>query len=430
MNKYLFIISYFFGISSFCWGQEGEKIIFDLEGTAEISHISYLKKESEKINHHNEGTLRFQGNVTFNQKLAFKSVFEARKDLQDSYRNRLYLREVFFTISRKKVDLKIGKQIVNWGTADIYNPTDNSNPRDYSDFFDFDNNKLGVWMVHLKYFHDNNHFTELLFSPSLPALAVPNPHSRWVLGLPSKMTNPLDLSIVSPIHYGYTNLRPTFREAGYSIGVKNGYTINGWDVSHSFLASADFSPTFDLRISTIQEREIKALFEPNFQRLYTLGFDFSKAFKKFGLKGEAALKILSSPGDNAQVETAYLEYIIGIEHTFSQLLFQKNLRVLLQWVQQINLENQALASDNVRFFLQKAISLRTELVLNYFSSFTIQTFYNIADKNVYLRPSLKYRILDGWTTTIQGDLLFGKASGFLGQYRNNDRLQLSVTYNF
>ena len=102
----------------------------------------------------------------------------------------------------------------------------------------------------------------------------------------------------------------------------------------------------------------------------------------------------------------------------------------MQWIQQIDVENKRLTSDNIRFFLQRTINLRTELAINYFSSFTIQTLYTLDAKNLYIRPSLKYRILNGLTVIAQSDLFFGQPSGFLGKYIDNDRFQLRVTYDF
>lgn len=430
MSKYISYSFFFCCLPFLVSGQTTQKINFDIQGTVELDHISYIKKEQGKINSRNEGTLTLKGNIDFNEKIVFKSVFEARKDLQDNYRDRLYLREAYFTFSSEKADLKIGKQIINWGTADIYNPTDNINPVDYSDFFDFEDNKLGVWMANLKYFYDDNHFTELIISPSLPALAVPNPDSRWVLRLPKSMPNPLMPSTLKNIQYHYEGLRPNFQDAGLLLGIKNGVTVNGWDFSQSFLAGMNYLPDFTSSLVGIKETHVEVALAPSFERLYVLGLDFAKAFKKFGLRGEFALKGLSRPQAKGQLAAAYYEYIIGIDHTFSQLLFQKNVLVILQWIQQIDMENKPIANDNIRFFLQKAINLRTELAINYFSSFTIQTLYTLDAKNLYIRPSLKYRILDGLTVIAQADLLFGKPTGFLGQYINNDRFQLRVTYDF
>ena len=161
-----------------------------------------------------------------------------------------------------------------------------------------------------------------------------------------------------------------------------------------------------------------------------MGFDFATTFKYFGLRGELALKGLSEPNSKSGLATLYYEYTIGIDRTFSQLVFDKNVLVILQWVRQRILREQTPMDNNIRFFLQKSLLLRTELAINYYSSFTIQTLYTLDAQNVYIRPSLKYRILDGLTIVAQADILFGKPNGFLGQFLGNDRWGVSLKYDF
>lgn len=106
--------------------------------------------------------------------------------------------------------MRIGKQLVSWGTADIYSPTNNLNPVDYTDFFDLEDNQLGVWMLRAKRFHTNRFSTEVLISPFLPTIAAPNTDSRWVVGLPKEVPHPSKANIFIPIQYQYINLYPDF----------------------------------------------------------------------------------------------------------------------------------------------------------------------------------------------------------------------------
>ncbi|MDQ7054066.1 MAG: hypothetical protein Q9P14_14720 [candidate division KSB1 bacterium] len=48
-------------------------------------------------------------------------------------------------------DLRIGKQRLNWGTADRLNPTDNLNPDDFSDLVNFAE-KVPTWAVKGSYY--------------------------------------------------------------------------------------------------------------------------------------------------------------------------------------------------------------------------------------------------------------------------------------
>ena len=431
MRKPFLLVAIYWCIAISCLAQKEQKISIDLQGSVELDHISFFQEVAHKINARNEGTFVLKGNITFDEEVSFKTAIESRKDLQDPFRDRIaYVREAYFHFVDKKIDVKAGKQIVNWGTADIYNPNNNINPIDYTDFLELEDNQLGVWMISAKRFHKDNKFTELFVSPVLPALAVPNPVSRWVVGLPKQMPNPLEPEKLLPIVYSYGNLQPRFEDVGLMAGIRNGISANNWDISKSILVGANYTPSFSSSVADIDESGIQVVLEPIYQRLYALGFDFATTFKYFGLRGELALKGLSEPNSKSGLATLYYEYTIGIDRTFSQLVFDKNVLVILQWVRQRILREQTPMDNNIRFFLQKSLLLRTELAINYYSSFTIQTLYTLDAQNVYIRPSLKYRILDGLTIVAQADILFGKPNGFLGQFLGNDRWQVSLKYDF
>ena len=431
MRYYLLLVAISWCIITTGFSQKKQKISIDLQGTLELNYINYFHKKANKINSRQEGTFVLQSTIRFDDEATFKTVIESRKDLQDNYRDRLgYVREAYFHFVDRKMDIKIGKQIVNWGTADMYNPNNNINPIDYTDFFELENNQLGVWMVSAKRFHKHNKFTEVLVNPALPRLAVPNFDSRWVLGLPQQMPNPLDVEKMLPILYSYDKLQPSYRDVGFMIGVRNGIAANNWDISKSILIGANYTPSFSNSLIGIDTSGVQVSLQPVYQRLYALGFDFATTFKNFGLRGELALKGLSEPNSKQGLATLYYEYTIGIDRTFNQLLFDKNVMVLLQWVRQQILRTQEPMENDIRFFLQKALLLRTELAISYYSSFAIQTLYTLDAQNVYIRPSLKYRILNGLTITTLADLLFGKSNGFLGQYLENDRWQIRLTYDF
>ena len=432
MRKLLWLL---FVLSSPIWllsqKEASSKIKFSLQGKVAIDNLVYFKKQAKKINSRNEGTVNLKGTIEFDEEAIFKIQVASRKDLQDDFRDRLgYVREAYFHFVDRKLDMSIGKQLASWGTADIYSPTNNLNPVDYTDFFDLEDNKLGVWMVKAKRFHTNRFFTEVLISPFLPTIAAPNTDSRWVVGLPSQVPHPSETNSFIPIQYNYVNLYPDYKDVGLMMGFRNGVTIGQWDVSQSFLVGPNFTPSFSQGESRLGQSAIQVDLAPIHQRQYVFGIDFATAFKYVGFRGEMALKGLSKENSKRGLSTLYYEYTIGLDRTFSRLIFNKNLTVIAQWVQQIILAEDRPMDNNIRFFLQRAMMLRTELALNYFSSFTIQALNTLDTNSWYIQASLKYRILDGWTVMARTDLVFGKANGFLGQFINNDRLQLKITYDF
>ncbi|MEM1120846.1 MAG: DUF1302 family protein, partial [Bacteroidota bacterium] len=149
MRNYIILLALLLFSSVFLEAQQEDtnKINLSLQGSVELDHISYFNQETGKINHRNEGTFTLKGLLEFDEAARFEMEVESREDLQDDFRRRLfYVRTAFFHLIDRKLDIKIGKQLVNWGAADIYSPINGINPIDYTDFLDMSDNQLGVWM--------------------------------------------------------------------------------------------------------------------------------------------------------------------------------------------------------------------------------------------------------------------------------------------
>lgn len=70
------------------------------------------------------------------------------------------------------LDLTIGKQIINWGTADKINTTSNINPCDFEDILDF-GRKRGVWAINAEYYFAQNYKLQAVLSPFFEPANLP-----------------------------------------------------------------------------------------------------------------------------------------------------------------------------------------------------------------------------------------------------------------
>jgi len=89
------------------------------------------------------------------------------------------LREAYFDLygfPLKNMDLRIGRQRVQWGTADKLNPTDNINPHDYEDIWDFGRH-LGSDGVKISYYPGYFTASAVLLPSFIPAAL---PKGDWM----------------------------------------------------------------------------------------------------------------------------------------------------------------------------------------------------------------------------------------------------------
>ncbi len=98
--------------------------------------------------------------------------FPAVPKIESDYPLHILLWEAFFEFSpfiSENLDVKIGKQRIVWGTADLLNPTDNLNPDDLTDMLDF-GSKITSWAFKASYYLGDNTITGIripFFEPAL-----------------------------------------------------------------------------------------------------------------------------------------------------------------------------------------------------------------------------------------------------------------------
>ena len=105
--------------------------------------VNYLK-ENEIIEGITELNLEFKKEFAFDKKLYLNPVFKLSYDENTDFstlklnekneEDRKYdiLKEAYFDLYLKKADLRVGKQMVSWGSAFKMNPTDVVNPIDFT----------------------------------------------------------------------------------------------------------------------------------------------------------------------------------------------------------------------------------------------------------------------------------------------------------
>ena len=73
----------------------------------------------------------------------------------------------------------------------------------------------------------------------------------------------------------------------------------------------------------------------------------------------------------------------------------------------------------------------TKLLMNQNLILSLFNFYSPSDKDGYIRPQINYKLDDNWTLETGGNLFFGKRNEtFFGQFKDNSNVYVSVRYGF
>jgi hypothetical protein len=233
----------------------------------------------------------------------------------------------FFT---PDLDLRIGRQRIAWGTGDKINPTDNLNPDDLEDIWDFGRH-LGTNSVLAQYYRGDVTLSAVLTPSFTPATLPP---ADWAAALstpielpggiePSKVSDELDM----PVN--------TLREAA-SVAVKIARPVLNYDLSLSyFTGRSDFPVPMRVVLTPADSNSVDIHSTLVYPRMSVVGADLSGAIRTVGVWVEIAVffpeavytTVDMSALDFGQQEIVSLpdehfaKYVIGGDYTFAGGLY-------------------------------------------------------------------------------------------------------------
>jgi hypothetical protein len=193
-----------------------------------------------------------------------------------------------------KLDLKIGRQRIAWGTADKINPTDNLDAPDLEDVWDF-GRRLSSDAIKATYYIGDFSLSAVAIPFFTPALM---PHGPWLNALVPPETMPESVAGLATLgtiteHIELPSLRPAECSNG---GVKIGGRIGDYDVSVSYAYTRDHLPIIYKKVLTPTAADFMSL--PltlnvdaylKYPRQQVVGLDFAGALGQVGVWAEAGL---------------------------------------------------------------------------------------------------------------------------------------------
>lgn len=333
------------------------------------------------------------------------------------------LREAYANLYAGPFDLRLGKQIIVWGKADGFNPTNNITPVDLTVRSPVeDDRRVGNFGAR----------AFLNFAPvRIEGVWMP-------LYIPTKFP-PI------PLEPGVTLLDPVIPGPELENGLGAGRVhleLSSFEMSASYLYGNALLPGLERYAYTVGTGNASVTVQ---RRVYThqvIGFDFSTAFgEELGLRGEAAYR---APINEEPIYTPNREvnYVLGLDRTFGSLsvIAQYIGKYVLDWeregtddpqgidelemVQPEDLDparieeiesgiDEEMRRRNQILFqqteeLQHTASVRLEyLALHDTLSFSVLGAYNFSTAEWLAFPKISYKFSDALSGSIGGELYNG-----------------------
>ncbi len=364
------------------------------------------------------GELGLQAKLSRNNAFLFADA-RLREGLQFGETGTVFqLKEAYAGYQSRKVDAYLGNQIVTWGRADGFNPTNTITPTDY--FFltpDPDDQTLPNFLLRARY-----HITPAI---SLEAIGIPffRPsvyrYDLFDMGENARFS---DSALPEPKwDNGALAARLNFElpRAGFSLSYFRGY-----DPFYGFnIQSVDLSQPLNPLITN----------QPAYYRKDQLGADFALPLGAWIARGEMAATFTKDYENQMHVPNPGLYYVAGIEREFW------GITTIFQYIGKYAFDYQALTEPllenpfdpvGLQQYIQDRINYESSLFnrkifqqqeqsnhalfLSLSRSFAHETlraectgYYNITSDEYLVRPALTWNITDALSATACANIMGG-----------------------
>jgi hypothetical protein len=316
-------------------------------------------------------------------------------------RPRLSIRRLSATVSHRGFTLDVGKQFIRWGKTDSVTPTDRFAPRDFLNVVD--NEFLGVTGARATVQARAETF-EAVWLPRFTPSRIPLLDQRWTAAPPSVAgVLVVDAGAIFP--------------RGSQTGVRWSHAGTGFETSLSFFNGFNHLPDIDARVRPAFRPEIDLT--RVYPALRTYGGDAAVPTRWFTIKAEAAYFTSTSPKSDE-----FVLYVVQLE------------RQTGEWVLVGGYAGETVTRRRAELTFAPDRGLTRSVVGR--ASYTIDPIRSVAFDGAvrqtggggYARVEYSQAHGQHWRATITGVLIRGEQEDFLGQYRRNSHLVLSIRYSF
>lgn len=335
------------------------------------------------------------------------------------------------------LDIRLGRQRVAWGTGDKINPTDNLNPYDLEDIWDFGRH-LGSDGMLLSFYAGDYTMSAVIFPFFTPAVL---PAGEWASLLYQETELPPGITIgnaTDSVLMPDNNFRQTLKG-----GLKTKKRLLGYDLSLSYVHGLDNLPiATSVKVVPAQNTgEVDIHTELIYPKMHIVGFDIAGALGSVGVWGEAAMFLpeevkltidLSALGMGVQESIAlgnepYVKVLIGTDYSFANGLYL-NLQYLHGFVHERGSEN---LSDYLLFGSEWLMFDNKIKIIPVAGAIAFADLNNFADYyGLAYTPEISYLPIDNAALSIGARLMQGNTETIFGQLKDNDEIYFKVKYSF
>jgi hypothetical protein len=316
------------------------------------------------------------------------------------------IRRLSATVHYRRLTVEAGKQFVRWGKADIVTPTDHFAPRDFIDVVETE--LLAVTGVRAAV-QAGAETVEVIVVPRFTPSRVPLLDQRWTVVPAAAANAPLvDDGARFP--------------GGVQAGVRWAHTGAGYEYSLSYFDGFNHLPNIDATAQVCAAclaSSVPVAIRRIYPAIRSYGADAAVPTRWFTIKGETAYFTSSTPGTDE-----YVLYVVQLERQTGEWL------LVAGYAGEMVTERRGALTFAPDRGLARSIVARASYTIGPTRSLAIEAAVRQNGGGVYVKPEYSQAHGQHWRTTAAAVLIAGRADDFLGQYRRNSHLTLTLRYSF
>jgi hypothetical protein len=312
------------------------------------------------------------------------------------------LRRLSATLTSGRFTVDLGKQFIRWGKTDIVTPTDRLAPRDFLNVVDAE--FLPVAGVRAVADAGANR-VEGVFVPVMTPSRIPLLDQRWTVF-------PEGTLPAGPPVSDVTARLPR----GVQGGARWEHTGAGYEYSLSWFDGFETVPNIDVAAgSRPGQFDVMRVYPA----IRSYGADTAVPLRWFTLKSEGAFVVSSTPGTDD-----YVLLVVQLERQSGEWLF------LGGYASEIVTARRAPFVFSPDRGLTRAVVGRASRTLDANRSVSFESAVRQNLDGLYVKGEYTQARGSHWRATVSGALIAGKADDFLGRYRRNSYLTISLRFSY
>jgi hypothetical protein len=342
-------------------------------------------------------------------------------------------------------DLRVGNQIISWGSSDLVAPTDVWNSIDFLDPFEPVKVPLALAKLSIHPLAAEHFILDLIASPQFRPNQLPidiyegrgksSPFaitdSRWLIPSPSLAR--LSKDTVVPLTYQITGADfPQEWQAGARLRMVR---LAGWDLAFSYSETTLSMPVFETRLKgniNNPSLPIEITLVPIFYRVSTIGFGASGAMGPFGIRLDVAERTALTETQSTAVPKKTHLSILGVDTSFSVRKSEIYLNLIFALKEDVGLAGPTTTTVGVPNFepWDRNLILLAEFRYSTSTKIGVRAVASLIHQDGWISPFASTVFAEKLTVELGFDSFVGSTTGAYGQYQDNNRFRSLLSLGF